>query len=99
MANESITCFDIARKAQIPQYLVNEEFSTSTLNINDICDAIKADIILKKYKKDVKNEFAFHNKMNREIEKMLAKNNYKYTGDEDEEVVYLLNILKLPNYT
>jgi hypothetical protein len=93
MANESITCFDIARKAQIPQYLVNEEFSTSTLNINDICDAIKADIILKKYKKDVKNEFAFHNKMNREIEKNMEKNNYKYNGNEDEDVVYLLNIL------
>ena len=89
----SITCFDIARKAQISQYLVNEEFSTSTLNINDICDVIKADIILKKYKKNVQSEFAFHNKINREIEKMLEKNNYKYTGEEDEEVLYLLNIL------
>lgn len=77
------------------QYLVNEEFSSSTLNINDICDAIKTHIIFKKYNRNVQNEFEFHKKITREIEEMLENNNYNYEEyEEDEEFVYLLTRLK-----
>ncbi len=45
----SLTCFEVAkataRNEPISQYLVNDDFSLSTIDINDICDVIKADII------------------------------------------------------
>lgn len=96
---ERMTCFEIAsanaNNREISQYLVNEEFSSSTLNINDICDAIKTHIIFKKYNRNVQNEFEFHKKITREIEEMLENNNYNYEEyEEDEEFVYLLTRLK-----
>ena len=86
---ERLTCFAIAsansKNIQISQYLVNEEFSTSKININDICDAIKTHIIYKKYNKNIQNEFDFHKKITREIEEILENNNNNYEEYADDD--------------
>jgi hypothetical protein len=89
-----MTCFEVARtkKEQIPQFLVNDEFSTSTLNVNDICDTIKAEIILKKYSKKV--YFPFNEKIYRETEKTLKNHKFNSQEIEDDEFVYFMTVLQ-----
>ena len=91
-----MTCFEVARtkKEKIPQILLNDEFSTSTLNINDICDVIKADIVLNKYNKKVYKNFPFNEKIYREIEKTLKTHKFNMQDNDEEEFVYLMTVIQ-----
>jgi hypothetical protein len=99
----SLTCFEVAkataRNEPISQYLVNDEFSSSTIDINDICDVIKADIIYNRHKKKCKILQIFRDKIRREVEESL-QNQYGNTPlydtdyDNEEEFMHIISILQ-----
>jgi hypothetical protein len=92
----SLTCFEVAkataRNEPISQYLVNDEFFKSTIDINDICDVIKADIIYNRYKKQYKVQI-FRDKIKREVEEALQHITEVY-DNEDEELLHIVSILQ-----
>ena len=101
----SITCLSIfkdKRNEDIPHYLTNDEFSTTTIDINDICDVIKSDITYNRYKKNCKILQIFHSKMYKEIDDMLHSNQKQIKQkqeldkiyDEDSVFTYILSILQ-----